>query len=107
MYEDNFNDPFLSAFFAQYMLALGEFGTDSFSGGKDYWIVWLLFVGSTIMSQLVILNMLIAIMGDTFDFVFENQYQMKLKLKIELMNDYVYVVYSKPDNTKFLFVATP
>ena len=73
LFESVFDNKFVSALINQYLLALGEFGTDNFSAGSNSWIIWLLFIGATFLSQITILNMLIAIMGDTFDSVSENK----------------------------------
>jgi len=73
LFEEAVGHPFLDALLNQYMLALGEFGTDNFSadGSKNSQICWMLFVAATFLSQITILNMLIAIMGDTFGRVYE------------------------------------
>ena len=48
------------------MLSLGEFDVEQYAGeGKDT-IVWLVFIATTFITQVTFLNMLIAIMGDTF-----------------------------------------
>ena len=48
--------------------------------------------------------MLIAIMSNTFDKIFENQTQFKLQLKLEVLNDYSFL-FKKKDLPDFLFVA--
>jgi len=95
------------------MVALGEYGTDTYSPTRstfdttnDSYIVWTLFILTTVFSQIVIFNILIAIMGDTYDFVFSNMEKAILKNKIEVMSDYVFVIKSKPNIERFLFVAT-
>ena len=76
----------------QYMLSLGEFNTENFSNeGGDY-IVWLVFIASTFVTQITFLNMLIAIMGDTFDKATEVKEQSALKEKIDILADYVAIV---------------
>ena len=45
-------------------------------------------------------------MGDSYDFVFQNMEKAILKNKIEVMSDYVFVIKSKPNIERFLFVAT-
>ena len=58
--------------FNQYLLALGEFGMDNFKeGSPNLWLVIALFITATFLTQITILNMLIAIMGDTFGKVTE------------------------------------
>ena len=51
----------------QYMLLLGDFDLENFNlYGRDSH-VWVLFIFMTFILQIVYLNILIAIMGDTFD----------------------------------------
>ena len=57
--------------FAQtWNLGLGDFDLDNYSGTmrqEDLAAVWIVFFGSTFIVNIVFLNMLIAIMSDTFD----------------------------------------
>ena len=76
----------------QYLLSLGEFDTENYQlAGNDY-IVWMVFIATTFITQITFLNMLIAIMGDTFDRASEVKEQSALKEKIEILADYVVVV---------------
>lgn len=52
-----------------YLLGLGEFGVEGDGSGTT--IAWFLYISATVVLQLVFMNMLIAIMGDTFDRVSE------------------------------------
>ena len=53
--------------FHQYMLLLGEFEADGYEAGKYGTFVWVLFILATFMSQVMIFNMLIAIMSDSYN----------------------------------------
>ena len=46
-------------------MALGDFNTDAF-GEKYVWLVWIMFIVSTLLIMIILLNLLIAIMGDSF-----------------------------------------
>ena len=65
-----FNGWLLNTFINQYLLSLGEFGIDNFEGENQLFI-YILFILATFMTQVTVLNMLIAIMGNTFDCVKE------------------------------------
>lgn len=54
------------------MLGLGEFGVDSFGDSSNEILMWLLFLFATFITMLVFFNMIIAIMGETFNTVNEN-----------------------------------
>ena len=63
-------------------------------GDADARALWVLFIIATFLSQITILNMLIAIMGDTFDAVLEKQEQYALKEKVSILSDFVSIVES-------------
>ena len=71
---DIFASSYLNSFMSQYLVTLGEFSLDNYSkaGEPNAGIDWSFFIAATVFGQLVILNMLIAIMGNTFDKIFEN-----------------------------------
>jgi len=73
--EEIFSSSYSNVLFSQYIQSLGEFNLDNFSKAteSDSGIDWTFFIASTLFVNLVIFNMLIAIMGDTFDRVFENK----------------------------------
>lgn len=61
-----FGIPFLDAFIRTYLVALGEYEIDQFTG-FDSPLVWIYFLMATFIVQIIFMNLLIAIMGDTFD----------------------------------------
>ena len=62
---------YFNAFIYTYMNSLGEFDTDNF-GGTDKYILFTIWYLNVLIALIVLLNLLIAIMGDTFDRVREN-----------------------------------
>ena len=52
----------------------------------------IIFIVSTIFTQIIFLNMLIAIMSDTFDRVTEVREQSGLREKIDILADFVHVI---------------
>ena len=114
LYKDYFEIDFLNVVLNQYELSLGEFDTEerfiSAKEGGDT-IAWIMFVGATMITQIMFLNMLIAIMGDTFERVTETREQNALVEKIRILADYVFVVprESEEKNTlsRFLFAIRP
>jgi len=53
------------------MQALGELGYDGFGGSEFAGLYWGIFFMSTVLLTITMLNLLIAIMGDTYDRVQE------------------------------------
>ena len=66
----------------QYLLMLGEFQIDGFESNINRNICYIIFILSTIFSNITLLNMLIALMGDTFDRVQEKRSMLEIKSKI-------------------------
>ena len=71
------------------MLALGEFTLDPFEFHPNSKIVWIFFLFSTFLTQITFLNMMIAIMGDTFSKVMQNKNRFALIEKTQIYADYI------------------
>ena len=89
IYSAVFTVKYLDIIMNQYMLSLGEFDTDNFSDDGSDVMIWLLFMITTFIVQITFLNMLIAIMGDTFDKVTEKRKEAALFEKVQILDDYL------------------
>lgn len=56
----------LSSFIWTYLIALGDFDTGAFSSDPNAKLVWLFFLICTVLIQIVMLNLLISIISDTY-----------------------------------------
>ena len=72
----------------QYYLSLGEFNTDNFSKQPHDVLCYLLFILATFFVQVTMLNMLIAIMSDTYERVSENKSVHAHRTKLKLLSEY-------------------
>lgn len=84
-------DTYLNSIIYTYMQALGEFNQDNFEdavNGAYYWTALLLL---TFFLTITLLNLLIAIMGDTFDKVLEVSEESKLKDIAAFIADYAFL----------------
>ena len=102
---------FLNMIYNQYMLALGEFSIDGFAEHPNYTMCYFLFIFATLFTQIVFLNMLIAIMGNTFDSVMEKKHQYAQETKLHFMSDY-YGVFNpekgrKVDTKTVMYIVSP
>lgn len=66
---------------------LGDFNTDHFDDHPNRTLLWFYFLLGTVLITLVFLNLLIAIMGDTFDRVQEMKDEAMLKELCSLISD--------------------
>ena len=89
--EPVFNIPWLDAFVRSYLVGLGEFGMDNYAGEGGA-LIWFFFLLATFITQLLFMNLLIAIMGDTFDRVQEVKVQAAAKEKISMITDFIWVL---------------
>ena len=58
---------------SQYLICLGDFDLGGYEEHPQSVIVWVLFCVTTFVTQITMLNMLVAIMGNTFDNVIEKK----------------------------------
>ena len=78
---------FFMCFIDSYRLSLGDFEiAESFIDNTDYIIMfWAVFFAGTLVSLLIILNMVIAVMGGTFERVAEQTESQIMRSKLELI----------------------
>ena len=76
------------------MLSLGDF-VDTLEGYENHpqsLLVWILFLVTTFVTQITMLNMLIAIMGNTFDNVIERKSIYAIQMRLSILSDYKDVI---------------
>ena len=92
LYQEYFDSTILDSIFQQYLLSLGEVYSDNYKMNREDWYIWALLIIMTAITQIVFLNMLVAIMGDTFSKVMERQKEYALKEKIGIIADYAVII---------------
>lgn len=71
-----------------YFIMVGEFFTDNFNYGPNRFLLWPLFICCNFILSVIFMNMLIAIMGQTYEEVSATKLQSELEQKIALISDY-------------------
>ena len=90
----------------QYLLSLGEFNND-FDNHPQWYLCWILLVSATFFTQITMLNMLIAIMGNTFDNVIEKRAIYIMKSQLQTMSEYSDIINKyERDSRTFLFIVS-
>jgi hypothetical protein len=84
--------PFLDSMICIYQLALGDFQYDGFIKSKYDFLLWGAFVLCTFLMIVVFMNMIIAIMGNTFGEVMEKRYETALNENISLIYDHIWLL---------------
>mmetsp|Transcript_10185 Transcript_10185/g.13817 ORF Transcript_10185/g.13817 Transcript_10185/m.13817 type:complete len:252 (-) Transcript_10185:385-1140(-) len=95
----------------QYLLSLGEFESlDAFPKGRETQLVMLIFVVATLFTQITMLNMLIAIMGNTYDNFMEYQDVNSIRMKLQILSEQAPIlaqVSSKVEQNVYMVVVRP
>ena len=86
-----------------YMLSLGEFDLENFKLENEDTLTWAFFIVTTFIIQITFLNMLIAIMGDTFSRVSEIKKQSAVKEVVQIYSDYASIVERESEKKENLF----
>ena len=80
---DNVDDRFINgifdSFLYSYKLVLGEFDLDKFEKSTNKILLWVLFIICSLFTMIILLNMLIAIMGDSFNRVNEESENQRVR----------------------------
>ena len=98
--------------FNQYLLSLGEFDSkDNFTANPHTHLVLIFFLLATFYTQVTMINMLIAIMGDSFDKVTDNRDLYAMLTKLQIMSEQAPFFRAKDDGRVeqrvFMIVVKP
>jgi hypothetical protein len=107
--EENFaGENVWDAFIFSYKMGLGDFDTDGF-GTVDEGLIWTLWFLNTFIILIILLNLVIAIMGDTFDRVQETQESTMLQEFASIMRENEFIVSRKRifKGIKYMVVVQP
>jgi hypothetical protein len=63
---ESLKNNFADALINQYMLGVGEFTYDAYPTNKSKTLVWIYFIAATIMTNINFLNLLVAIISETY-----------------------------------------
>jgi hypothetical protein len=91
-----------------YMTSIGEYGTDSYTKGEDMGLLWAFFIFTTFFLSLVMLNMLIAMMGQSYEKVSEVALASMLKERMLLIMENYFLIRSNTfRKAKYLISFSP
>jgi len=78
----------MSAIHYIYTQSLGDYNFDMFNDHPQGWLYWFFFYMSTIFIQITLLNLIIAIMGDSFERIVEVKTEAQLKEVCSFVSEY-------------------
>jgi len=91
IYEPLIGVPPIDAMIHAYLTGLGDFGKDNYSEDNAR-VVWIMFILATIIVQLIFMNLLIAIMGESFSRITAIMQQSTLKEVCSIMQDHIWLL---------------
>jgi hypothetical protein len=100
---------FVDAMIYQYMVGIGEISTDNYDDNKDLGFLWFYMILATIITQLIFLNILIAIISDTYKRITEHSSTYALMQRTEKHADMIMMIRlsEKLTKSRYLYVVTP
>eukprot|EP00353_Schmidingerella_taraikaensis_P013499 CAMPEP_0185588046 /NCGR_PEP_ID=MMETSP0434-20130131/51656_1 /TAXON_ID=626734 ORGANISM="Favella taraikaensis, Strain Fe Narragansett Bay" /NCGR_SAMPLE_ID=MMETSP0434 /ASSEMBLY_ACC=CAM_ASM_000379 /LENGTH=204 /DNA_ID=CAMNT_0028210431 /DNA_START=4509 /DNA_END=5123 /DNA_ORIENTATION=- len=106
-----FGNWFADLLYNQYLLALGEFSTlDSFASNGQSKLAFFLFIAATFITQLTILNIMITVMGESYNYHMENAAVSILISKLDILCDMSALMptrSSSQEQAVYLFLTKP
>ena len=90
--DERTKNKFVDSFISMFLIALGEFSLDGYGSGEDKLITWIFFILASFLMLVVFMNMLIAIMGDTFGRVQMIKEENSLMEQVNLMQDHIWLL---------------
>lgn len=103
------HNPVIDSFIAVYLMCLGEFDTDGYSQGPNQYAAWVAFVLATFIVLVVFMNIIIAIMTESFNKVEQTKEQLQLEEQLQLVKDYIWLLDLKKTfkSKKYIIRLTP
>ena len=88
------------------MLSLGDFKYDDYGSS---WLIWTYFIIAIIVTNINFLNLLIAIISDTYARITESKQRYALMQRTEIYADFISIVKLNPKmtNHRFLYIVEP
>ena len=90
IYDAYIGFPFFDAFIHAYLTGLGDFNKDNYSE-RNAVVTWVMFLIATVLVQLVFMNLLIAIMGESFSKIMAMMEQSTQKELCSMMEDHIWL----------------
>ena len=77
--DDVIGDTFFSSIIQQFLLGLGNVPTENIINNKFSSLIWFYFIIAVIITNVAFFNILIAIVGDSYDRIMESKERSNLK----------------------------
>lgn len=78
----------IDAMITVYFISVGDFSVDNFKESPNSTLIWPMFLICNFLIAIVFMNMLIAMMGNTFGEVYAQKQESELEQQIQMISDY-------------------
>lgn len=104
---ESINNNIFDSVLNQYLLGLGEFTLDTYPDNNIKTMVWIYFILATLFTNINFLNLLIAIISDTYARITEAKQRYALMQRTEIYADFINVVKMNPKmtNNRYLYIV--
>lgn len=103
-----FGNEVLDSIMTEYELALGEFRSDDFENNHGRVLLWTYFFIATLLTQIILINSLISILGETYSKIADNRNMYAIIQRTRIYSDLLQHIKSEPYLRKrFLYVVSP
>ena len=91
------------------MIGLGEFEYLNYNSNEERDLMWIYFSLATLLTQVMFMNTLIAILGDTYERIMDRREQMAIIQRTKIYNDHMFIINlsKKMTTTDFLYLVKP
>ena len=97
----------IDSFFTEYMSALGQFNTVNYASNDGRFLIWIYFLATTFITNIMIFNMLIAIMQTTYDRVRANEKIQTLMIQTKIQTKNLFLLGKRQPfgSSRYLYIA--
>ena len=91
------------------MIGLGEFELLNYNANEQRDLMWFYFFLATLLIQVMFMNTLIAILGDTYERIMDRREQFAIVQRTKIYNDHMFIIKlsKKMTTTDFLYLVKP
>lgn len=105
LFTESWGNEFIDSMFGQYQVTIGM--GDIYGGANT--LVWLFYMATTLFTQLTFFNMLIGIMGQTFERVCEGRDRNSLMERTKMTADFLWILIldKKIKDKRYMYLVRP
>lgn len=90
--DQKFDNDFGDSVMTQYLLGLGEFETDAYGENSLKILLWVYFLGATLLTQIIFFNILIAVLADTYSNINDSAEIQGIMQRTEIHADWIHMM---------------